>query len=99
MPPDKRPVFYGVASWYAMGERTANGERFHPLGMTAADTGAWPFGTMLEVENLANGKRVVVRVTDRGLLPGRILDLSLGAAKELDMIGVGLAEVRIREGR
>ena len=56
-----------------------------------------PFNTWLEVTNLTNGKRVEVRITDRGpFINGRIIDLSLGAAREIDMIREGVVRVRIK---
>jgi len=59
-----------------------------------------PLGTCVEVLNLANGRRVLVRVNDRGpYVPGRTIDLSHRAAEELGMVGEGLARVRIRRAR
>ena len=56
-----------------------------------------PFNTWLEVTNLSNGKRVDVRITDRGpFINGRIIDLSLGAAREVDMVREGIVRVRIK---
>jgi rare lipoprotein A len=56
-----------------------------------------PFNTMLEVTNLENNKSVIVRVNDRGPFVGdRILDLSYGAAREIDMLSSGVVEVRIK---
>ena len=64
-------------------------------GLTAAHQ-TLPFGTRIRVENLENGKSVVVRINDRGpFAKNRILDLSRRAARELDMIGPGTARVRI----
>jgi rare lipoprotein A len=87
----------GVASYYGKelsGRRTANGERFNPYGMTAAHR-SYAFGTKLRVTNLRNGRAVVVRISDRGpFVRGRVLDLSLGAAKSIGMIGTGTAKVR-----
>jgi rare lipoprotein A len=85
----------GRASWYAEGGRVACGGRFRPDGLTAAHL-KLPCGTRLIVTNLANGKSVVVRVTDRGPAKrtGCILDLSRGAAKVLGMIAAGHASVR-----
>lgn len=87
----------GVASWYGgkfHGRRTANGEVYDMHGFTAAHR-QLPFGTWLEVENLANGRTVQVRINDRGPFKGRrILDLSFSAAKALDMIGPGTARIR-----
>jgi rare lipoprotein A len=55
-----------------------------------------PFGTRIRVQNLENGRSVTVRVTDRGpFVEGRIVDVSRRAAQELEMIGAGLARVRI----
>jgi rare lipoprotein A len=89
----------GIASYYGPrfhGRRTANGEPFDMNRLTAAHR-ALSFGTIVEVTNLANGRSVRVRVNDRGpYVPGRILDLSYGAAQRLGMIGSGLARVRIR---
>src|SRR5687767_8819306 len=71
----------GVASYYKSGKITANGEAFKPMGMTAAHR-TLPFGTKLKVTHLKTGKTVVVRVNDRGpFIKGRVIDLSLGAAK------------------
>jgi rare lipoprotein A len=56
-----------------------------------------PFDTWIEVINLVNNKRVDVRITDRGpFVDGRIIDLSLGAARELDMVQAGVVRVRIK---
>ena len=88
----------GLASYYAHahhGRRTASGERFDMAAMTAAHR-TLPFGTRVRVTNLANGRRAVVRINDRGPFKGRrILDLSLGAARELGMVGAGTARVRL----
>ncbi|MCR5130190.1 MAG: septal ring lytic transglycosylase RlpA family protein [Prevotella sp.] len=88
----------GKATFYskrATGARTANGERLHHDSMTCAHR-TYPFGTMLRVKNPANGKEVVVRVTDRGpFIRGRIIDLSWGAAKKLGIIAQGVAMVEI----
>jgi len=86
----------GKASFYskrATGARTANGERLHHDSMTCAHK-TYPFGTILRVTNLSNGKDVVVRVTDRGpYRKGRIIDLSWGAAKAIGMISQGVTQV------
>ena len=88
------------ASYYGEefnGRPTSSGEIFDMNAFTAAHK-TLPFGTMLEVTNLANGKKVVVRVNDRGpFVPDRELDVSKGAAKALDMIGTGTAKVSIRK--
>jgi rare lipoprotein A len=83
----------GVASYYKSGKQTANGERFNPNGLTAAHR-TLPFGTKLRVTNLGTGKSVVVRINDRGpFIPGRVIDLSLGAAKLVEMTTSGVAKV------
>jgi rare lipoprotein A len=92
-------IFYGKSSYYAEkfhGKQTANGEIFDMYKKTAAHK-TLPFDTMLEVTNMENNQSVVVRVNDRGPFVGnRILDLSYGAAKEIDMISSGVVEVKIR---
>jgi len=86
----------GVASWYGKkfhGRQTANGEIFNQFEMTAAHK-KLPFGTILLVTNLDNGKRAEVRINDRGPYVGsRILDLSYEAAKRLDYVSNGKANV------
>ena len=90
----------GKASFYAkkfMGRKTASGELLHPDSLTCAHR-TYPFGTMLKVNNPANGRSVVVRVTDRGpFVRGRIIDLSWRAAKELDIISKGVAVVTVQK--
>lgn len=92
----------GLASWYGgngdgfEGKPTANGETFDPEALTAAHK-TLPLGTILEVENLDNGKKVLVRVNDRGpFVKGRILDLSRRGAKQLGFLGQGTTQIRIR---
>lgn len=89
----------GVASWYGPGfhgRATASGEIYDMDGLTAAHK-TLPLGTLVEVVNLDNGRRVTVRVNDRGPFVGRrILDLSRGAARALGMLGAGLATVELR---
>ena len=83
----------GWASFYKTGRVTANGEAFRPMGLTAAHR-KLPFGTILRVTNLSSGKTVIVRVNDRGpYINGRILDLSLGAAKMIGLTNAGVAKV------
>ena len=83
----------GMASYYKTGRLTANGEHFRPLGFTCAHR-RLAFGTKLKVTNLRNGRSVVVRVNDRGpFIRGRVLDLSLGAAKAIGMNGSGVAKI------
>jgi rare lipoprotein A len=84
----------GRAAFYS-GGRTASGERTGPNGLTAAHR-TLPFGTMVRVTNIRNGRAVVVRIVDRGPYGrGRIIDLSRAAARELDMIGAGTAMVSV----
>lgn len=79
----------GIASFYGSGSRTANGEHFNPMGLTAAHR-TLPFGTHLHVTNQNNGRSVDVRVNDRGpFIGGRIIDLSVGAARALGIGGLG----------
>ena len=89
----------GEASYYACfhhGKKTASGERFNMHSLTAAHR-TLPLGSKIKVTNLNNGKEVVVRVNDRGpYARGRVLDVSLGAAKKLDMIKTGTAKVSIQ---
>ena len=88
----------GTASWYGIpfnGRRAANGEIFDMNSLVAAHR-TLPFGSILRVTNLNNGRDVQVRVIDRGPFVGdRILDLARAAAVALDMIGTGTAPVRI----
>ena len=90
----------GKASYYAQkftGRMTASGERLHKDSLTCAHR-TYPFGTLLKVYNPANGKSVIVRVTDRGpYVRGRIIDLSWRAAKELDIISKGVAMVTVQK--
>ncbi len=97
--PQKPPVgfvFRGMASYYAdkyHGKKTANGEIFDMYGLTCAHN-TLSFDTWIEVRNLKNNRTVIVRVNDRGpFVGGRIIDLSYGAAKELDMVRDGVLEV------
>lgn len=89
----------GIASWYGgkfHGRKTANGEIYDQNALTAAHR-SLPFGTRLEVTNLANGRTVVVSVNDRGpFIDGRIIDLSRRAAADLGFLKSGLANVRIQ---
>ncbi|MBD2159375.1 septal ring lytic transglycosylase RlpA family protein [Limnothrix sp. FACHB-1083] len=88
----------GQASWYGPGfhgNRTANGERFNQNALTAAHR-TLPFGTLVRVTNLRNGRSVIVRINDRGpFTRGRIVDLSVAAAREIDMYSSGVASVRL----
>ncbi|TAJ64941.1 septal ring lytic transglycosylase RlpA family protein [Brevundimonas sp.] len=89
----------GMASWYGdqfNGRPTATGERFDMHALTAAHK-TLPLPGLVEVTNLANGRRIVVRVNDRGpFVDNRIIDLSRGAADALGMLQAGVGEVRVR---
>lgn len=90
----------GVASWYGgddgfEGKPTASGEIYDGSQFTAAHR-ELPLGTILDVVDLDNGKKVRVRVNDRGpYIKGRIIDLSRASAREIGLIGPGLAPVRL----
>ncbi len=88
----------GVVSYYAHdfhGKETSNGETFNMNDLTCAQR-TFPFGTKVRVTNLVNGKSVVVRVNDRGpFVEGRIMDLSLAAAKQIDLIKTGTTQARL----
>jgi len=99
--PGKEPRTYlgeGLASYYGPGlhgRPTANGETFDQNALTAAHR-TLRFGTCLRVVNMENGHSVQVRVNDRGpFKEGRIVDVSLEAARKLDMVKKGLARVRL----
>ncbi len=89
----------GYASYYGNefnGRKTASGEIFHQSSLTAAHR-KLAFGTKVKVTNLANGKSVTVRVNDRGpFVANRIIDLSKSAANKIDMVGAGVAKVKIK---
>lgn len=88
----------GKASYYAdkfHGRSTASGERYDRSKHTAAHM-SLPFGTVVRVTNVENGKSTVVRINDRGpFVPNRIIDLSQCAAEELEMTAKGVADVKI----
>lgn len=88
----------GIASWYGPGfhgKKTSNGEIYDQNGFTAAHK-TLPMNTILSVTNLNNGRKTTVRVNDRGpFVANRIIDLSQGAAKHIDMIAAGTAPVRL----
>lgn len=85
----------GKASWYSMGTKTANGERMNASALAAAHR-SLPFGTRVKVENLNNGKSVVVRINDRGpFTGGRVIDLTRGAAERIGMVRSGVAPVKV----
>jgi rare lipoprotein A len=97
----KEPVYeaVGLASYYGRkfhGQRTASGERYDMHALTAAHPGL-EFGSRVEVTNLKNGRKVQVRINDRGpFIKGRIIDLSYAAAKQIGMLSQGVVKVRIR---
>jgi rare lipoprotein A len=85
----------GRASWYTLYSPTASGEKMDDAALTAAHN-FLPFGTKVLIENIANGRSVVVRINDRGpFVAGRIVDLSKTAAEALDFIAAGVADVRL----
>jgi rare lipoprotein A len=91
-------IIYGEASFYGAdfhGKKTASGEVFDMNALTAAHL-ELPFGTLCRVTNLMNQKEVIVRINDRGpFVKNRVIDLSYGAAKELDALVSGVIEVKI----
>ena len=93
-----KPYQIGTASWYGQifeGKPTASGEPYDMYDMTAAHL-TLPMGSYVKVTNLRNGRAVVVRVNDRGpIVPGRIIDLSYGAAQALQFKARGLQRVRL----
>lgn len=93
-------TFANVASWYGgkfHGRTTASGEVFNKWAMTAASN-SHKMGTKLEVTNIANGKKVIVRVNDTGGFKkyGRTLDLSRGAFSKIADINQGLIHIKIK---
>jgi len=88
----------GMASWYGKtfhGRTTASGRRFNMYELTAAHT-TLPTGTQVRVTNLANGRSVIVTITDRGPFSrNRIIDLSYAAAEHLGFVRQGTAKVRV----
>ena len=89
-----------IASWYGPrfhGKLTANGEIYNQMALTAAHK-TLPFGTILKVTNLRNGKSVIIRINDRGpYIDGRDLDLSKGTAQALGMVNRGVIRVKVQE--
>jgi rare lipoprotein A len=88
----------GIASYYANkyhGRKTSSGERYNMHALTAAHR-TLPFGSKVKVTNLENDRTVVVRINDRGpFVRGRIIDVSLEAARKLQMVSTGTAQVRV----
>lgn len=97
--PSPPPYQVGNASWYGAalaGRKTASGERFDPMGFTAAHN-SLKLGTWVEVRRIDTGRTVRVKVNDRGPhVAGRIIDLSRRAAEELDLVRQGIVRVEIR---
>lgn len=99
-PPSKEVVYRedGVASWYGPkfhGRKTSSGERFNMYAMTAAHR-TLPLGSIVRVTHIGNGKKVVVKINDRGpFVEGRIIDLSYGAARKIGMAKEGIARVSV----
>ena len=98
---EDRPIIQvvsGQASWYGPGfngKVTASGEVFNKMAMTAAHR-QLPFGTVVRVTNLNNGRSVLVKINDRGPFHGkRIIDLSEGAAAEIGLREAGVGNVKI----
>jgi len=89
-----------TASWYGPrfhGKITANGEIYNQMALTAAHK-SLPFGTLLQITNLRNGKSIIVRINDRGpYIDGRDLDLSRGTAKTLGILHRGVVRVKVQE--
>lgn len=89
----------GIASWYGnkfKGKKTYNGERFNPEAMTMACK-SLPMGSVVEVTNLKNGKKAIVRVNDKGPWVGkRKFDVSRAVAKKLVFCKGGLTKVKVR---
>ncbi len=93
-----RYVEEGLASWYGVpyhGRAAASGEIYDMYKLTAAHR-TLPFNSLVRVTNVKNGRKTEVRINDRGpFVEGRIIDLSLAAARELDMVAAGVAPVRL----
>jgi rare lipoprotein A len=95
VPIDVASAQCGSASWYALTSRTASGERANPNTLTAAHR-TLPFGSKVRVENLKNGRSVVVRINDRGPFSGgRVIDVTRAAASSLGFVSAGTAKVRL----
>lgn len=100
IPTDAKPIMVetGIASWYGApyhNRRGSNGEIYNMHALTAAHR-TLPLGSIVRVTNPANGASVTVRITDRGpFIPGRIIDLSQAAAKQIGLIQKGTAPVRV----
>lgn len=85
----------GMASYYGLRGRTANGEHHNARAMTAAHR-TLPFGTRVRVTNVSNGRSVIVRINDRGpFVRGRVIDVSTAAAEVLGFRSRGVAKVEL----
>jgi rare lipoprotein A len=92
---DTKSASQGIASFYTEGTKTASGERFDTMAMTAAHP-TLPFGTKLRVTDVGSGKSVMVRVNDRGpYVQGRVVDVSYSAANALGILDKGLTNVKL----
>ena len=100
LPPNARVIEtqIGIASWYGPpyhNRRGSNGEVYNMNAMTAAHR-TFPLGSIVRVTNIKTGNSALVRITDRGpFVPGRIVDLSLAAARKVDVWQPGIAEVKV----
>ncbi|MGA2099582.1 MAG: septal ring lytic transglycosylase RlpA family protein [Candidatus Sulfotelmatobacter sp.] len=100
LPADAKPLTTetGLASWYGPpyhNRRGSNGEIYNMHAMTAAHR-TYPLGSIVRVTNVKTGSTALVRITDRGpFIPGRVVDLSLAAARKLDVWKPGVAEVKV----
>jgi len=100
VPKNAKPILVetGLASWYGPpyhNRRGANGEVYDMNAMTAAHR-TLPLNSIVRVTNVSNDKSALVRITDRGpFVEGRVIDLSLAAAKELGVWRAGIAKVRL----
>jgi rare lipoprotein A len=101
LPEGSKPIATetGLASWYGPpyhNRRGSNGEVYNMHAMTAAHR-TYPLGSIVRVTNVKTGATALVRITDRGpFIPGRVLDLSLAAAKKVDVWKPGVAEVKVQ---
>jgi rare lipoprotein A len=100
IPSDAKPLATetGLASWYGPpyhNRRGSNGEVYNMHAMTAAHR-IYPLGSIVRVTNVKTGSTALVRITDRGpFIPGRVVDLSLAAARKVDVWKPGIAEVKV----
>src|SRR5262245_52770182 len=104
-PPGRASELEGLASYYAEpyhaepyhGRRTASGEVFDTYQALTAAHRTLPFHSMVRVTNKTNGRAVDVRINDRGpFIDGRVIDLSMRAARQIDLVGTGTAPVKLK---